>query len=38
MLEKRGHQIDLWSFLKISLPFSVAAVLPVHLLIQWLWL
>ena len=38
MLEKRGYRIDLWSYMKISLPFSVAAVLPVHLLIQWLWL
>jgi Na+/H+ antiporter NhaD/arsenite permease-like protein len=38
MLEKRGYRIDLWSYMKISVPFSVAAVLPVHLLIQWLWL
>lgn len=38
MLEKRGYRIDLWNYMKISLPFSVAAVLPVHLLIQWLWL
>ncbi len=38
MLEKRGYRIDLWSYMKISLPFSIAAVLPVHLLIQWLWL
>jgi len=38
MLEKRGYRIDLWEFMKISIPFSVAAVLSVHLLIQWLWL
>jgi Na+/H+ antiporter NhaD/arsenite permease-like protein len=38
MLEKRGYKINLWQYMKISLPFSVAAVLSVHLLIQWLWL
>ncbi|HWP57911.1 MAG TPA: SLC13 family permease [Candidatus Acidoferrales bacterium] len=38
MLEKRGYKIDLWRYMKISIPFSVAAVLPVHLLIEWLWL
>jgi len=38
MLEKRGYRIDLWQYMKISIPFSVAAVLAVHLLLQWLWL
>ncbi|HWP60331.1 MAG TPA: SLC13 family permease [Candidatus Acidoferrales bacterium] len=38
MLEKRGYRIELWRYMKISLPFSVAAVLSVHLLIQWIWL
>lgn len=38
MLEKRGYRIDLWEYMKISVPFSVAAVLSVHILIQWLWL
>lgn len=38
MLEKRGYRIDLWDFMKISIPFSVAAVLSVHILIQWIWL
>lgn len=38
MLEKRGYRIDLWEYMKISIPFSVAAVLSVHILIQWLWL
>jgi len=38
MLEKRGYRIDLWEYMKISIPFSVAAVLSVHVLIQWLWL
>jgi Na+/H+ antiporter NhaD/arsenite permease-like protein len=38
MLEKRGYRIDLWEYMKISLPFSVAAVLSVHLLLQLFWL
>jgi Na+/H+ antiporter NhaD/arsenite permease-like protein len=38
MLEKRGYRIDLWEYLKISLPFSVAAVLSAHLLLQLFWL
>ena len=38
MLEKRGYRIDLWHFMKISIPFSVAAVLAVHILLQLLWL
>ncbi|MBI4248313.1 MAG: hypothetical protein HY611_02330 [Elusimicrobia bacterium] len=38
MLEKRGHKIDTLQFMKISVPFSVAAVLAVHLLIQLIWL
>jgi Na+/H+ antiporter NhaD/arsenite permease-like protein len=38
MLEKRGYRIDLGSYLMISVPFSVAAVLVVHVLIQLIWL
>lgn len=38
MLEKRGYRIDLWEYLKISLPFSIAAVLSVHILLQLIWL
>ena len=38
MLEKRGYRIDLWQYMKISIPFSVAAVLAVHILLQLLWL
>lgn len=38
MLEKRGYRIDLREYLKISLPFSIAAVLSVHILIQLIWL
>lgn len=38
MLEKRGYRIDLWQYLKISVPFTVAAVVSVHILLQWFWL
>ncbi len=38
MLEKRGYQIQLGKYLAISVPFTLAAVLPVHLLLQLLWL
>jgi len=38
MLEKRGYRIDLWEYMKISVPFSVAAVLAGHILIQLIWL
>jgi len=38
MLEKRGYRIKLKEYLKISLPFSVIAVLVAHLLLQLTWL
>lgn len=38
MLEKRGYRIDLGRYLKISIPFSVAAVLAAHVLLQLIWL
>jgi len=38
MLEKRGYGIDLRKFMAISIPFSVVAVLVVHILLQFLWL
>jgi len=38
ILEKRGYRVDLWEFLKISWPFSCAAVLSAHILIQLIWL
>ena len=38
MLEKRGYKIDLPKFMAISVPFTIMAVLPMHLLIQFLWL
>jgi Na+/H+ antiporter NhaD/arsenite permease-like protein len=38
MLEKRGYKIHLREYLKISLPFSIAAVVVCHILLQLLWL
>jgi Na+/H+ antiporter NhaD/arsenite permease-like protein len=38
MLEQRGYRIDLGRYLKISVPFSLAAVAAAHILLQWIWL
>jgi Na+/H+ antiporter NhaD/arsenite permease-like protein len=38
MLEQRGYRIDLGRYMKISVPFSVAAVAAVHILLQLIWL
>jgi Na+/H+ antiporter NhaD/arsenite permease-like protein len=38
MLEKRGYTIDLWEYMKISVPFSIIAVAVAHLLLQLIWL
>lgn len=38
MLEQRGYKIQLFRFMAISVPFTIAAVVPTHLLLQWLWL
>ncbi len=38
ILEKHGYKIVLKEYLKISVPFSVAAVLTAHVLIQIIWL
>jgi Na+/H+ antiporter NhaD/arsenite permease-like protein len=38
MLEKRGYKIRLREYLKISLPFSISAVVVCHILLQILWL
>ncbi len=38
ILEKRGSRVVLKEYLKISVPFSVAAVLTAHILIQIVWL
>jgi Na+/H+ antiporter NhaD/arsenite permease-like protein len=38
MLEQRGYRIELGRYMKISIPFSVAAVLAAHILLQLIWL
>ena len=38
MLEKRGYVINLWEFMKISLPFTFIAVTVGWLLLQIIWL
>jgi Na+/H+ antiporter NhaD/arsenite permease-like protein len=38
ILEKQGYKVALKEYLKISVPFSIAAVLTAHILIQLIWL
>jgi Na+/H+ antiporter NhaD/arsenite permease-like protein len=38
MLEKRGYRVSLGKFMAVSVPFSVSAVLAVHVLLQLVWL
>jgi len=38
MLEKRGYKVTLANFMAVSVPFSVSAVLAVHILLQLVWL
>ena len=38
MLEKRGYRVTLGKFMAVSVPFSVSAVLAVHVLLQLFWL
>ncbi len=38
MLEKRGYKIELGKYMAIAVPFSVSAVLAVHILLQLFWL
>jgi len=38
ILEKHGYKIKLKDYLKISVPFSIIAVLVSHILLQLLWM
>jgi len=38
MLEKRGYKVRFGKYLRIAAPFSISAVLVVHILLQLLWL
>ena len=38
MLEKRGYKVQFGKYFRIAAPFSLSAVLVVHILLQLLWL
>jgi len=38
ILEKHGHKVSLKQYLKISIPFTLAAVVAAHILVQMIWL
>ena len=38
ILEKRGHKVELLRYMRMSVPFSLSAVLAVQLLLQLFWL
>jgi Na+/H+ antiporter NhaD/arsenite permease-like protein len=38
MLEKRGYKVQFSKYLRIAGPFSISAVLTIHILLQLLWL
>jgi Na+/H+ antiporter NhaD/arsenite permease-like protein len=38
MLEKRGYKVQFSNYLGIAAPFSISAVLIIHILLQLLWL
>jgi Na+/H+ antiporter NhaD/arsenite permease-like protein len=38
MLEKRGYKVHLGKYLRVAAPFSISAVLVVHIMLQLLWL
>jgi len=37
ILEKNGYKVPLGRYLKLSIPFSIGAVLVCHILIQIIW-
>ena len=38
MLEKRGYKVELVKYLAIAVPFSISAVIVVHVLLELIWL
>jgi len=36
-LEKAGHKVRLWEFMKIGALFSITSVAVAHVLLQLLW-
>jgi len=37
LLRKEGHDVRFWQFVKMGLPFTIAATVPAYALIWWLW-
>lgn len=37
LVRKEGYPVGLWEWLKISIPFTIAAVLPAYLFIWFIW-
>lgn len=37
ILRKEGHEVAPWQFMRISIPFTLSAVLTGYLLIWWIW-
>jgi len=37
ILRKEGHQVGFWQFVRMGLPFTIAATLPAYLFLWWLW-
>ncbi len=38
MLEKRGYKVQFGKYFRIAVPFSISAVIIIHILLQLLWL
>jgi Na+/H+ antiporter NhaD/arsenite permease-like protein len=38
MLEKRGYKVQFGKYFQIAAPFSISAVIIVHILLQLIWL
>ncbi len=37
LLRKEGHDVRFWEFVKMGLPFTIAATIPAYVFIWWLW-
>jgi len=37
LLRKEGHDVRFWQFVKMGLPFTIAATVPAYALVWWLW-
>ncbi len=37
LLRKGGHDIGFWKFVRMGLPFTIAATVPTYLFVWWMW-